>query len=374
MPGAELPTNRHGSEPFPLEVLTMIQSFPTKTRVSWATPGLMTILVMVLAAYGAALGQNGDTRGRNNPYSPSPGHKVKQEEPAPPAAPVGTAPGKVAFVMQGQSQPTGEETRPTVAQRTYKIAKNAELNTRPPTEIYKIGVGDVLFVNLKNSAGSSGYHTVRRDGTIDFPLAGENVVVADQTVESIEEILASAITLFPDPQVEVKVREFGSHKITVTGLVDNAGEKNLQREAMPLFVVRAGAGVHPGATKAIITRAPLLKIETYDLRDSKTDDILIYPGNSVEFSGNAGSHFAGAGIYFISGEISSPGQKELAPGLTLYQSVVSSGGSKGNPKKAVIRRKNENGIFAIIEHNLRAIKDGKAQDPALVSGDIIEIR
>ena len=154
-------------------------------------------------------------------------------------------------------------------------------------------------------------------------------------------------------------------------MVENAGEKSLQREAIPLFVVRAEAGVDEKAKKALVKRAPLLKIESYDLSDANTDNVLVYPGNSVEFAGDGSST---GGFYFIAGDIASSGQKDLTFGLTLYQAVIASGGAKGNPKKAVIRRKNENGIFTMIEHNLRWIKDGKAVDPAVVPGDVIEIR
>jgi protein involved in polysaccharide export with SLBB domain len=346
----------------------MTRFFLTRTMISRAVPYLSAAGLVCFAVFAQAIGQTNDRRGNNNPYSPSPDRKTRPDVPTI-KTPVGTNSGEVAFVTQ-----TGPQARPTVAQQTFKIVKAADMGAVKPTELYKVGVGDVLFVNLKNSSQSSGYYTVRGDGTIDFPLAGEKVIVADQTVEDIEEMLASGITLFPDPQVEVKVREYGSHKITVSGMVDRPGEKNLQREAIPLFVIRAEAIANSRATKAIVTRAPLLKAESYDLSDSKTDDVLIYPGNSVEFTGDGGSRNSGPGFYFISGGAVSPGQKDMAPGLTLYQAVVASGGAKGDPKKAVIRRKNESGVFSVFEHNLRAIKSGKAVDPAVSPGDVIEIR
>ncbi|HQZ98288.1 MAG TPA: polysaccharide biosynthesis/export family protein [Pyrinomonadaceae bacterium] len=265
------------------------------------------------------------------------------------------------------------DVRPTIAQTTFKIAKTAEIRTLPPTEVYKIGIGDVLFVSLKNSTQGSGYFTVRSDGTIDYPLAGDVVVVADQTTEVAEEIIASGIKIFTEPQIEVKVRQYGSHKITVSGLVENAGEKNLQREAMPLFAIRAEAVVKPKATKVSIIRGDQLKHEIYDLKDPKTDEILIFPGNTVEFTGDSGSATA-AGSFFISGEVISGGQKDLTNGLTLYQAVIVSGGTKGDPKKAVIRRKNERGMFTVLEHNLRSIREGRSMDPFLAPGDVIEIK
>ncbi len=332
---------------------------------------IFSAFLFVTVATGLMFGQAKDDGSKNNPYSPSPTPNVSPKRDPKVSVPVKVGPGEVKFIMQRKNPPQPDTQQPTIAQATFKIEKPAEIRSTPPSEIYKVGVGDVLFVNLKNSAHGSGYYTVRTNGTIDYPLAGENVIAADQTVDSLEKMLTSAITLFPDPQVEVKVRQYSSHKITVSGLVENSGEKSLQREAIPLFVIRAEAGVDSKANKALVKRAPLLKIETYDLSDPNTDNILIYPGNSVEFAGDGSPT---GGFYFIAGEIGSSGQKDLTFGLTLYQAVIASGGAKGNPKKAVIRRKNEHGIFTLIEHNLRWIKDGKAVDPAVVSGDVIEIR
>ena len=340
-------------------------------------PTIPTIAILLFATAGIISGQARENR-KNNPYSPSPNRTSKPDtapiSSATPALPK-SGPSDVTFVMQSDTKPVKNDSWPTIAQRTYDIAKKADLRSTPATEMYKIGVGDVLLVNLKNSPQGSGYYTVKPDGTIDYPLAGEEVIVADQTIDSLQEILESGIKLFPDPQVEIKVRQYGSHKITVSGMVENPGEKNLQREAIPLYVIRAEAGVDPRAVKVQITRAPLLKVETYSLKDASTDNTLLYPGNSVEFIGEGGSRSTGAsGVYFIAGEVVTSGQKDLTAGITLYQAVIAAGGVKGDPKKAVIRRKNDKGLLATAEYNLRSIKDGKAADPALAAGDVIEIR
>lgn len=225
-------------------------------------------------------GQIADNSKRNNPYSPSPEGKYIDKRRT--ATPSQNAPVEGVFISQSQDLLTTRD-RQIVAQRTMRVVNKTVLDPLPPSEIYKVGVGDTLFIDLKNSPQGSRYCTVRTDGTIDFPLAGESIIAAGQTVDAIEEMLASGITLFPGPQVEVKVREFGSHKINVSGLVENPGEKNLQREAMPLYAIISEAIVSAQATKAVIKRAPLVKLELYDLDDPATGNVLIYPGNSVEF-------------------------------------------------------------------------------------------
>ena len=162
-------------------------------------------------------------RGKNNPYSPSPKRTIASAEPEI-AVPTPTpARNEVSFAPQTSSA-VGDN-RSIAAKTTFNAPKNTGSSAKPLTEIYKVGVGDILFVNLKNLPQGSGYFTVRRDGTIDFPLAGEKVRVVDQTTDAIEGLLASGITLFANPQVEVKVRQYMSHRITVSGLVQLPGEK-----------------------------------------------------------------------------------------------------------------------------------------------------
>lgn len=339
-----------------------------RTRIfGKATRMLSIVLIGVFPAFS----QTSEGKARNNPYSPSPTIKVKPPEPKAPQQ------KDVSFVMNGAGPAVRDNSRPlvdirpSIAQATFNIAKAAEAKTLSPTEFYKIGIGDVLYITVRNVQTGSGYYTVRTDGTIDFPLAGANVVVADHTLESVEELIASGITIFKDATVEVKVRQYASHRITVSGLVENGGEKFLQREAMPLFAIKAEAGVSSRASKVSVVRGPGQKAEVHDLNEPRTDDILIFPGSAVEFLEGT-SH--ATGVYFISGAVVAGGQKDLSNGLTLYQAVIVAGGSKGDPKKATIRRKNEKGMFNNLEFNLRSIKEGKLMDPILAAGDIVEIR
>lgn len=297
---------------------------------------------------------------RNNPYSANPVSRVE-----PPEQPV--AKMQPVIIKVGDPRPATDRQIPTPSRSSVETAQ-------PLTEIYKVGVGDVLFVNLKNAPKATGYYTVRRDGTIDFPLAGESPLVVEKTIEQIENALAHAITLYSNPHIEVKVREYASHKITVSGMAERVGEKSLQREAMPLFAVRAEALVSSAATKVNIRRRDLTKIEVYNLRDEKTGDVLVFPGNSVEFTAEGqSSSLTASSHFYIAGEVISAGQKPLTDGMTLFQAVVASGGVKGNPKKATLRRKNSKGTLNVAEYNLRSIRDGKASDPVLLPGDMIEI-
>lgn len=264
----------------------------------------------------------------------------------------------------------------SIASKTMEIAKRASRSELPPTEIYKVGIGDVLFVSLQNApSGSTTYFTVLNDGTIDYPLAAGTVEVLGLTTDEIEELLEGKIKIFEDPQIAVRVREYGSHSISVIGLVEKPGVKLLQREALPLFVVRAEAIVKPNANKVVIRRSNLVT-ETYDLKIEKNENILIFPGDIVEFLGTAETAAAveTPRFYYIGGNVRNIGRKDFYAGITLSQAILSSGGlRKAKDSSVVVRRKNSEGKLESAAYDLNEIKDGKIPDPQLEAGDTVEV-
>ncbi|NNE99693.1 MAG: hypothetical protein HKN25_11795 [Pyrinomonadaceae bacterium] len=271
------------------------------------------------------------------------------------------------------AEETGEMA--TIAKKTREIAKKASNDSLPLTEVYKVGIDDVLFISLQNKgSGTSRYYTVLNDGTIDYPLAGELVSVVGLTTDEIEDLLRSKVKLYENPEITVKVREYASHKIMVLGLVEKSGEKYLRREAMPLYVIRAEAIVKPDATQVVLRKTGAEEA-TYELDDSKTGEILIQTGDIVEFIKGqaANSAIKVTGFYYIGEMVRKFGRKDFYEGLTLTQAILESGGLRNSrTKKVIIRRKNEKGLLESETYKLREIKNGKIPDPLLMVGDTIE--
>lgn len=263
----------------------------------------------------------------------------------------------------------------SIAKKTREIAKKASKEALLPTEVYKVGINDVLFISLQHSSNSSSrYYTVLNDGNIDYPLAGELVSVAGLTTEEIEELLRVKVTLYKNPDITVTVREHASHKIVVLGSVEKTGEKFLRREAMPLYVIRAEAIVKPNATHVVLKRGDAEK-QTFDLNDSKTGEILIQSGDIIEFTNNEKITKTAAvtGFYYVGQLVRQFGRRDFYEGLTLTQAILESGGLRNSKiDKVIIRRKNEEGLLESITYKLKDIKEGKIPDPELEAGDTIE--
>ncbi len=333
---------------------------------------------------------------RNSPYSPNPKKKIEIATKTTPtdlqknvesnndvqivkvAATVPAQTEKVQNLPEPTPQPKADEKveepkNLSLETKPAEVAKKVNVTNASPMEIYKVGAGDVLFIGIQNApAKNSTYFTVLNNGTIDYPLAGEMVQVLGLTTDQIEDALKAKIKIYDNPQVSVKVREANSHKFTVTGLVENSGEKFMPREALPLFTVRAEVGVQPKVNLAKIKRGN--EIQTIDLRDAKSGDTLIFPNDIVEFTSDEVETAKLPQFYYIGGEIISGGKKDFTSGITLTQAIIESGGLKRtNVRKVVIRRKNDGGLLIPSEFDLKSIKDGKIADPVLQIGDTIEV-
>jgi len=239
-----------------------------------------------------------------------------------------------------------------------------------PGQIYRVGVRDVLDIQLAGiSAKQSTLFTVFDGGLLEYPLAGGPIPVAGMTTAEIAALLRQRIRTLDNPAVVVKVRDYASHPVTVTGFVAAPGVKNLRREAVPLYTMLAEALMLPEAAQATITRqgrAPIL----VDLKDSTLASTLVLPGDAIKVSGMA----AATEFLFVGGEIGSPGQKPYHAGLTLTQAILASGGTtKSAGSKVRVSRQGADGRLRTEEYNLRKIQDGKNPDPVLQKGDRIQV-
>jgi protein involved in polysaccharide export with SLBB domain len=234
--------------------------------------------------------------------------------------------------------------------------------------IYRVGVGDVLDIRLLNSpTRSSTLYTVLPGGMIDYPLAGEPLTVTGLTPEEIASKLQSLIKIYEKPQVSVNVREYQSHTLIVTGLVNDPGLKYLRREAVPLYVIVTEAQPRTEAARAVIMRQGAPNV-TVDLSDTNGMSTLVQPGDVIKLAP------ALPQFYFVGGAINDPGQKGFHAGLTLTQAILAAGGTTRFAGSEVkVSRTGADGKLVTTRYNLKKIEDGKIPDPVLQPGDRVEV-
>jgi len=235
--------------------------------------------------------------------------------------------------------------------------------------MYRVGVRDVLDIQLTSNPNiDSTLFTVLDGGVLDYPFAGDPIVVAGLTTSQIAALLQQRIKIFDNPTVAVNVRDYASHAVIVTGFVAAPGKKTLRREAVPLYTILAEAQLLPEAARATIIRqgrAPFV----VELKDANPSSTLIMAGDAIKVSTAPATEF-----FFIGGEINAPGQKPYHAGLTLTQAILASGGT--NPtagSKVKVSRQGADGKLTTEEFNLPNIQTGKLADPILQKGDRIEV-
>lgn len=275
---------------------------------------------------------------------------------------------------------------PTSAVSTNESAVNpdtaAATNTKPATvspsvadttatTVYKIGVGDVLDIRLLNSSvNRSSLYSVIEGGVIDLPIVGGVIHVGGLTTEEVQANIAAELkrrAVEEGAQVSVGIRQYASHTIIITGLVNSQGTKILRREAVPLYVVMAEAQPRLDAARISIMRAGAPS-QVLDINDPATLNALVRPGDVINVTARQQE------FYYIAGRVNYPGQKNFQSGITLLQAILAAGGvSRPHDNSIEVSREGADGRLSTTKFNLKDIKSGKVEDPKLHAGDRIEV-
>ena len=253
---------------------------------------------------------------------------------------------------------------------TIADSNSANVPERPLTEIYRVGIGDVLDIRLLNSANNkSTLFTVVGGGIIDLPIAGGALSVAGLTPEEIQKRIAAELkrrAVEENAQVSVGVRQYLSHSVTVTGLVVNPGTRFLRREIVPIYVVLAESQLRNDGGRVMIMRAGTPG-QPHDLSDSATLNLTVQSGDVITVTSRPQE------FYYIGGRINYPGQKSFQPGITLLQAILAAGGTSRQENRVEISREGADGRLVTIRYSTKQIKSGAVEDPKLQPGDRIEV-
>jgi protein involved in polysaccharide export with SLBB domain len=241
-----------------------------------------------------------------------------------------------------------------------------------PTQTYRVGIGDILDIQIPESLStSSTLYTVTDGGLLDYPLAAAPLSVAGLTTDTIAQRLRSAIKVLDNPEIKVKVRDYASHTAKVIGFVNIPGDKVLRREEVPLYVVLSEAMPLADAVSVTIVRNGR-ELQPINLADVNGTNLTVIAGDLIKVSGQV---IANTSEYFFAGgQVNVPGQKAFHNGLTLTQAVIASGGT-GRIAGVIVRvsRQGIDGRLTSIDYNLRNIQNGKAEDPLIQKNDRIEV-
>ena len=149
---------------------------------------------------------------------------------------LGGGDSKVGKVTMKLGRPLNQQTVSGANVRAGSAAKKAAAD-----KDYIIGPDDVLAVNVWKEPEVSQTVTVRPDGKISLPLAGE-IVASGLTPDQLQIAISHQLeNVMSRPEVTVIVHEVKSQRVVVAGQVAKPGPYELQT-AMTVLDAIAGAG------------------------------------------------------------------------------------------------------------------------------------
>lgn len=122
----------------------------------------------------------------------------------------------------------------------------------PSADTYRLGSGDVLEIFVWKEPDLSTTATVRPDGRIALPLAGE-LGASGQTTQELQERITSRLQEYLDlPVVTVMVKEVNSPQISVLGEVRRPGRYRVAERVTILDAIALGGGFTEFADRSAV--------------------------------------------------------------------------------------------------------------------------
>lgn len=184
-------------------------------------------------------------------------------------------------VAQTKPAPTAQEASAPAAEAS-KPAVGAAVD--PNT--YKIGIEDILLVQVWREQDLTRPVVVRPDGRFSMPLIGE-VEAQGLTPNQLQERLTTALEKFlTKPQVFVSVQQVNSKRYYITGEVNRTGPFQLVTPITVLEALSSAGGLREFANgkKIVIMRGnERLKFNYKDVIRGKNmeQNILLQPGDHI---------------------------------------------------------------------------------------------
>lgn len=228
---------------------------------------------------------------------------------------------------------------PALAQQASASAGQPVAEPAPAD--YVLGPEDVIEVDVLGRADFKTRAKLGADGTIQLPLIGR-LAASERTARVLGEQIRKDLQdggYFANPIVNVEVVSYASRYVTVLGAVGSPGLVPVNREyRVSEIIARVGGVRDTGADYVILRRqnAPEQRLSVKALATGDpAQDPIVLAGDKI-FS-------PVADLFYISGQVNSPGSFPMLSDMTLRMAIARSGGltPSGSDKRVTVTRKGE---------------------------------
>jgi polysaccharide export outer membrane protein len=216
---------------------------------------------------------------------------------------------------------------------------------------YVIGPQDVLTITLYDQMDLSGKYVVDSEGMFTFPLVGR-VKAGGLTLQGLEGALRTRLKdgYFKDPQLSVIVEQYRSQRVFVMGEVRTPGPYPLTGDMTVMEAMALAGSVTQGASsEAVIVRLPsgntadgpaqpdqaeaeVLRVDLAQLEaGALSQNIRLQDGDTIFVKRAEGE------VFYVAGQVRSPGSFQTRRGLTVLQALSLAGGLTERGSDARVR-------------------------------------
>jgi polysaccharide export outer membrane protein len=244
-------------------------------------------------------------------------------------------------------------------------------------ELYRLGNGDEVSIDVWDRPEVSGRHTVGPDGLITLPIVG-SVPVADASREDAAARVRKALTSYlRDPIVTVRVERYTAQRVFVLGRVTNPGPLAFDQTPTLLEAVARAGGLPVGGTgtdKPALARCAVFRgrdrILWIDLK-SVLDGTNLALNIRLKRNDTVYIPDSGDQLVYGLGELQRPGAFPMTAKMTLLDLIAHAGGlteDAGAAHLMLVRPgTGERRIFSLAE----LLDPTMHLNVALVEGDIL---
>lgn len=290
-----------------------------------------------------------------------------------------------------------------------------------PDEEYLIGPSDVIEIKIEDAPELSGTFRLSSKGTLTIPVLGQ-VSAEKKTTAQVAQVITEKLkgNYLVNPIVSVSVKQSNSRAFFIQGAVRRPGIYQIEGRLslLKLITIAGGLNENYGSTAFIMREKKLTKESPAEAENSPTDPKVetsqtdnqpladksvsstnteSEPEKSVEYElikaninnllrGNFGQnitiesgdivHIPQSDVFFVAGEVKSPGSFPLKEGTTLRQAISLAQGTnfEGKLDQSIIYREDiQTGTRQEIKIDVGAVMTGKKEDVPIMANDIIII-
>lgn len=194
----------------------------------------------------------------------------------------------------------------------------------PGDQNYIIGPGDTVEVDALERTDFSTKAKVGTDGMIQLPYIGA-IAAANLTTQQLSDHIGAALIkggYFSHPNLSVQVTAYAARYVTVLGSVAQPGLVPIDRAYRVSEIIARVGGIKDGGADYVILRPAKGEERHLVIKDLATGaadgDPYVSPGDTI--------YSPIAEVFYISGQVKSPGAYAIISDMTLRMAIGRGGG------------------------------------------------